>query len=128
MKPQEVQIHCCTVAVSLIGGNLPDGLRGHPTPRRRDRLVAGVRCRGCPPTARQARWLRPADALTAGGRDELLLVSPTIRHLEQLADYASVGEAMVRASARRVLAVAPRVLVEGGVARVALPGEPGYED
>ena len=76
----------------------------------------------------EARWLRPADALTAGARDELLLVFPTIKHLEQLADYASVGEAMTRARERRVLAVAPRVLVEGGVARVILPGEPGYRD
>ena len=75
----------------------------------------------------EARWLRPADALTAGGRDELLLVFPTIRHLEQIATFASVGEAMTRARERRVLAVQPRVLLEGGVARVVLPGEPGCE-
>ena len=76
----------------------------------------------------EARWLRPADALAAGARDELLLVFPTVKHLEQLADYGSVGEAMTRARERRVLAVAPRVLLEGGVARVVPAGEPGCED
>ena len=76
----------------------------------------------------EARWLRPADALTAGGRDELLLVFPTIKHLEALADFASVQDAMTQARARRVLAVQPRVLIEGGVARVVLPSEPGDED
>lgn len=76
----------------------------------------------------EARWLRPADALAAGERNELVLVFPTIKHLEQLADFASVEEAMTRAREQRVLAVQPRVLIEGGVARVVLPGEPGYED
>jgi len=29
---------------------------------------------------------------------------------------------------RKVQPVQPRVLIEGGVARVVLPGEPGYDD
>ena len=75
-----------------------------------------------------SRWIRPADALAAGRRDELLLVFPTIKHLEQLAEHSSVDAAMEAARARRVLPVEPRLLTEGGVARVVLPGEPGYED
>ena len=71
---------------------------------------------------------RPADALEAGRRDDLLLVFPTIKHLEQLAEHASVEEAMADARSRRVMPVEPRVLLDGGVARVVLPGEPGYED
>jgi 8-oxo-dGTP pyrophosphatase MutT (NUDIX family) len=73
-------------------------------------------------------WLRPADALAAGARDELLLVFPTIKHLEQLEPFRSVEEALEEARGRKVLPVEPRVLVDGGVARVLMPGEPGYDD
>ncbi|HYI37849.1 MAG TPA: NUDIX domain-containing protein, partial [Thermoleophilaceae bacterium] len=75
-----------------------------------------------------ARWLRPADALEAGRADELLLVFPTIKHLEQLAEHSSVQEALDSARERKVLPVEPKVLVDGGVASVVLPGEPGYDD
>ena len=75
-----------------------------------------------------ARWIRPRDALEAAERDELMLVFPTIKHLEQLAEHASVDEALGSARSRRVMPVEPKVLVEGGVARVLLPGEPGYDD
>jgi 8-oxo-dGTP pyrophosphatase MutT (NUDIX family) len=74
-----------------------------------------------------ARWIRPADALAAWERDELQLVFPTIKHLEQLARFESVDAALEDARARRVMPVEPRVLLEGGVAQVVLPGEPGYE-
>jgi 8-oxo-dGTP pyrophosphatase MutT (NUDIX family) len=74
------------------------------------------------------RWLRPQDALDAGARDELLLVFPTIKHLEQLAEFASVDDALAQARSRKVMPVEPRVLVDGGVARVLMPGEPGYDE
>jgi len=74
-----------------------------------------------------ARWIRPADALDAGARNELMLVFPTIKHLEQLAEHESVADALDTARARQVQPVQPRVLVEGGVARVLVPGEPGYD-
>jgi 8-oxo-dGTP pyrophosphatase MutT (NUDIX family) len=74
------------------------------------------------------RWIGPADALEAGKRDELSLVFPTIKHLEQLTEFGSVDELLDHARSRRVQPVEPRVLVDGGVAQVLLPGEPGYED
>jgi 8-oxo-dGTP pyrophosphatase MutT (NUDIX family) len=75
-----------------------------------------------------ARWVRPADALEAGRADELLLVFPTIKHLEQLAEHASVDDAIESARSRKVQPVEPKVLMDGGVANVVLPGEPGYDD
>src|SRR3954452_1995244 len=72
-------------------------------------------------------WRRPQDALDAGERDELLLVFPTIKHLEQLAEHASVEDALDAARQRKVLPVEPRVVLEGGVAQVLMPGEEGYE-
>ncbi len=74
-----------------------------------------------------ARWLRPGDALDAGERDELELVFPTVKHLEQLEEFGSVDEALAAARARKVQPVQPKLLVEGGVAQVLLPGEPGYD-
>jgi hypothetical protein len=73
------------------------------------------------------RWLRPDDALAAGRRGELMLVFPTIKHLEQLAEFDSVEDALGRARARRVEPVLPRIVGEGREIRVLLPGEPGYE-
>jgi len=74
------------------------------------------------------RWIGPAAALEAGQKDELLLVFPTIKHLEQLTEFGSVEELLTHSRSRRVQPVEPRVLVDGGVAQVLLPGEPGYDD
>jgi 8-oxo-dGTP pyrophosphatase MutT (NUDIX family) len=73
-------------------------------------------------------WIAPQDALDRGERDELSLVFPTIKHLEELARFRSVDDALEQARSRKVMPVEPRVLVDGGVARVLMPGEPGYED
>jgi 8-oxo-dGTP pyrophosphatase MutT (NUDIX family) len=75
-----------------------------------------------------ARWIRPADALAAHGRDELLLVFPTIKNLERLGETGSVAEAIAAARARPVVPVQPRVVVRDNGASVLLPGEPGYDD
>src|SRR3954452_8120836 len=77
-----------------------------------------------------ARWLTPAAALEAGRRDELMLVFPTIKHLEALTDFESVEQALEAARGREVQPVQPRIVVDeaGGSARVLLPGEPGFDD
>jgi 8-oxo-dGTP pyrophosphatase MutT (NUDIX family) len=74
------------------------------------------------------RWIAPAAALEAGKADELMLVFPTIKHLEQLTEFGSVEALLEHARARQVQPIEPRVLVDGGVAQVLLPGEPGYDD
>jgi 8-oxo-dGTP pyrophosphatase MutT (NUDIX family) len=71
-------------------------------------------------------WYTPAGALEAHRAGEILLVFPTIKHLEQLAAFATTDELLEHARGRTVLAVEPRVVLEGEVARVLLPGEPGY--
>jgi 8-oxo-dGTP pyrophosphatase MutT (NUDIX family) len=74
------------------------------------------------------RWVRPRDALDLHRNEELMLVFPTIKHLEQLARFRTASDVLEHARASRVLPVEPRVLVDGGVATVVLPGEEGYED
>ena len=75
-----------------------------------------------------AAWMRPADALAAYERDELTLVFPTIKHLEQLAEAPSVAATIAGAREREVEPIQPRIVVSGGRAEVFLPGEPGFED
>jgi 8-oxo-dGTP pyrophosphatase MutT (NUDIX family) len=72
-------------------------------------------------------WYSPRDALEGYQRGELLLVFPTIKTLEQLAPFGSADELLGWAVGREVVPIEPRVVMEGEVARVVLPGEPGYE-
>jgi len=72
-------------------------------------------------------WFTPQGAIEAYGRDEILLVFPTIKTLEQLAPFVSASALLDWARGREVVAIEPQVVVEGEVARVVLPGEPGYQ-
>jgi 8-oxo-dGTP pyrophosphatase MutT (NUDIX family) len=74
------------------------------------------------------RWVRPSDALEAGRRDEMMLVFPTIKHLERLDQFGSVAAALENAEGRSVDAVQPRIVSRDGMPEVLLPGEPGYDE
>ncbi len=74
------------------------------------------------------RWATPAGALEAHTAGDLPLVFPTIKHLEQLAPFATAEELLEHARGTEVVPVQPRVIVSGETARVLLPGEPGFED
>jgi 8-oxo-dGTP pyrophosphatase MutT (NUDIX family) len=77
-----------------------------------------------------ARWFEPAAALAEADRDEILLVFPTIKHLEQISGFGSMDELLAYAHGRTVRPVQPRVIdgPGGEMARIVLPGEPGYDD
>lgn len=75
-----------------------------------------------------ARWLRPAAALEAHERDELMLVFPTIKHLEALVTFDSVQAALDIARNRELVPVQPRVVMRDGAADVVMPGEPGFDE
>jgi 8-oxo-dGTP pyrophosphatase MutT (NUDIX family) len=70
-------------------------------------------------------WFTPAAAL---GDEAIGLAFPTHKTLQGLQRFGSVDEAIGWASGRPVEPVEPRVVHEGEVARVVLPGEPGYAD
>ncbi len=75
-----------------------------------------------------ARWYTPSGALEAAAAGEILLVFPTIKHLEQISGFASSEALLAHARTRTVRPVQPRVLSGGETARIVLPGEPGYDD
>jgi 8-oxo-dGTP pyrophosphatase MutT (NUDIX family) len=71
-------------------------------------------------------WFTPAGALEEHLNNGLMLVFPTIKHLEQLASFACAEDLLEHARKLVVEPVLPKVVVEGDSARVLLPGEPGY--
>jgi 8-oxo-dGTP pyrophosphatase MutT (NUDIX family) len=74
-----------------------------------------------------ARWFAPDGALAAARAGEILLVFPTIKHLEQLSGFAGADALIAHARTRTVAPVQPQVVGSGETARIVLPGEPGYE-
>lgn len=71
-------------------------------------------------------WFEPQAALDAHEGQQIGLVFPTIKHLEQLRGFATVDELLAYARERDVHPVEPKVVLEGEVARVLLPGDAGY--
>jgi len=72
-------------------------------------------------------WFGPQAALDAYARDELVLVFPTIKTLEQLAAFGSAEELLAWAGGREVEPIEPQVVGQGETARIVLPGEPGHQ-
>jgi 8-oxo-dGTP pyrophosphatase MutT (NUDIX family) len=73
-------------------------------------------------------WFTPAAALDANRVGRLLLVFPTIKHLEQLSAFPTSDALLEHARGRDVVPVQPRVILGGEQARIVLPGEPGYDE
>jgi 8-oxo-dGTP pyrophosphatase MutT (NUDIX family) len=73
-------------------------------------------------------WFTPAAALEAHREGAMVLVFPTIKHLEQLNGFSSVQELLTYAGEKEIKPVEPKIQLEGEVARVLLPGDPGYCD
>ena len=69
-------------------------------------------------------WYAPRAALEAG----IDLVFPTIKTLEALAGFGTAEALLEWAVGREVEPIEPMVVIEGEVARIVLPGEPGYRD
>lgn len=92
-----------------------------PAPGDAEPVVDGTECV-------DLGWFSPRGALDAHSRGEILLVFPTIKHLEQLSAFSTATELLDFARGREVVPVEPRVIITGETARVLLPGEPGYDE
>jgi 8-oxo-dGTP pyrophosphatase MutT (NUDIX family) len=88
----------------------------------------GARARADGSEVVDARWYEPGQALAEADEGKLLLVFPTIKHLEQLRPFGSAQALLDHARERDVRPVQPRVLFGGETSRIVLPGEPGYSD
>ncbi len=74
-----------------------------------------------------AAWLTPTAALAAGRAGKILLVFPTVKHLEQLEGFGSATALLEHARSQTISPVQPRIVGTGETARIVLPGEPGYD-
>jgi 8-oxo-dGTP pyrophosphatase MutT (NUDIX family) len=73
-------------------------------------------------------WFTPARALEAHAREEISLVFPTIKTLEQLGRFATADELIAWAAGQgEVRPLQPVVRMDGSRMELLLPGEPGYE-
>jgi hypothetical protein len=99
-------------------------------PRRYDtrfflaELPAGQRADGVTTEADHAGWRRPADAIEDWRAGRRGLLPPTWVTLSDLAEHTTVASAM--AADRVIDKVIPKVVREGNVLRVVLPGDPRY--
>jgi 8-oxo-dGTP pyrophosphatase MutT (NUDIX family) len=72
-------------------------------------------------------WFTPQGALDAHRAGDILLVFPTIKHLEQFSAFPSADALVAHAGAHDVVPVQPRIVLSGETARVLLPGDEGYD-
>jgi 8-oxo-dGTP pyrophosphatase MutT (NUDIX family) len=75
-------------------------------------------------------WVQPREALDRAAAGELMMMPPTVANLEFLADFGTVAEAM--ATAKELPpppCILPKIVfVDGKIAGIKLPGEPGYDE
>jgi 8-oxo-dGTP pyrophosphatase MutT (NUDIX family) len=76
----------------------------------------------------EARWVSPEVALGDHADDRFELSFPTIKHLEELRNFADAAEVMANAAERPVIPLTPRVVGTEDSFTIILPGEPGYDD
>ena len=72
-------------------------------------------------------WFTPRGALDAHRAGDILLVFPTIKHLEQFSAFPTADALVAHAAAHEVVPVQPRVVLSGETARILLPGDEGYD-
>lgn len=65
-------------------------------------------------------WISPADAIARSATGDLHLVYPTIKHLERLAQFASLDDLFSFARTKPVLALSPDTVGDGFVLPAAL--------
>ena len=102
-------------------------------PRRYDtrffvaRLPEGQEAAADEVEAVHAEWRRPAGALDAWQRGELVMLPPTVAWLRVLAAYSSVDEVLSAAARAEGPGSSPQVVGDDrGSFRVVLPGDAGY--
>ena len=75
-----------------------------------------------------ARWIGPAEALALRAEDRFELSFPTIKHLEELANFPDADAVLANAAGRPVVPLTPKVVGTEDSFDIILPGEPGYDE
>jgi 8-oxo-dGTP pyrophosphatase MutT (NUDIX family) len=75
----------------------------------------------------EATWWHPDQALEDWERGEIELMAPTIRALQEIAEYPRSDGVLVAAEQRDVQTITPRVVRRDGQVTIVLPGDPDFE-
>lgn len=73
-------------------------------------------------------WIRPAEAVRRFAADELPMLFPTRRTLQDLTEEPDLGGLLERLRGRVPRPIEPRLLVRGDTVRPVLPGDPGFDE
>ena len=74
-------------------------------------------------------WVRPVDALRAQSRGEFEMILPTIKNLEEIQHFDTAEAVLEHARFKKQIPrIEPRIVLDGDVMKILLPGEEGYED
>jgi 8-oxo-dGTP pyrophosphatase MutT (NUDIX family) len=88
-------------------------------------LPDGQRADGITSEAEHAYWRRPADAIDDWKAGRCGLLPPTWVTLAELAEYRTVSDVM--AAERSIDKLIPKVVRDGDVLRLVVPGSPDYD-
>ena len=92
-------------------------------------LPEGQQARDVTGESQYAAWMRPAEAMAARERGELMMVPPTLLTLRDLAAHATTAGVLAGASSRVIRPTMPKLVPGGdGTIEFLVPGEPGYDD
>jgi len=69
----------------------------------------------------ESEWVRPVDAVERGRTGEFSIIYPTRKTLESVDSFATVRELFAAAIGKPAESITPRIVVEGGEARIVLP-------
>lgn len=75
-----------------------------------------------------ARWISPAEALLEQAEERFELSFPTVKHLEELRDYADADSVLANAAERPVVPLTPKIVGTQDAFDIILPGDPGYDE
>ena len=75
-----------------------------------------------------AEWIAPAEALRLAAAGERTIIFPTLMNLQLLAEAESAEDCLVRARARPLVPVLPKVEMRDGARFLVIPPDAGYGD
>lgn len=89
-------------------------------------LPSGQQARDVSGEADGVSWMRPADAVAAARRGQIVMLPPTWAVLDELSPYRSVEEAIGAAAGRTIEGIMPGWVDDGDRVRLLLPGDAGF--
>lgn len=74
----------------------------------------------------ETMWLTPKEALNKQTAGEVLLMPPTIKTIEEMSVFSSLGDLLGYAASRSIPTILPQITTEGDRVVVKLPNDPEY--